>query len=333
MPNPMISVIIVNYNGKAYLKDCLEYVLASDYDRFEVIVVDNGSKDGSPELIRQIANKANKKIMLLINSTNIGLGSAQNQAVKLASGEILAFLDNDAKPDSNWLKEAVKLFDNPEVGAIQCKLLIDNKDKIIDSLGSYLGKFGFLIHKVPPGKIRDIGQFNKVCEIFSTKGAAMLVRKKVFENIGGFDSDYFLYEEEMDLCWRIWLAGYKVFLAPNSIVYHKWGTTRQVAPEIADKLLYFHGTKNYLSTVFKNGSMKMFFLHMILWIGIAIITFIRKKPKIGLLVISGIIWSLKNFRHLLEKRLFVMSLKRQDLPTHLFKFVSLSYYISTFKKF
>ncbi|MGC9203262.1 MAG: glycosyltransferase family 2 protein, partial [Thermoproteota archaeon] len=211
MVSPMVSVIIINYNGKNYLKNCLEHVLASDYDSFEIIVVDNGSKDGSSELVEQIANRTDRKIILLTNPTNIGLGKAQNQATKLASGKIFAFLDNDTKPDSKWLREAVKLFENPRIGAVQCKLLLDGKDGVIDSIGSYLG-VGFLVHRVPPSRVKDTSQFSNVDEIFSTKGAAMLVRKKVFEEIGGFDPDYFLYEEEMDLCWRIWLAGYKIFL-------------------------------------------------------------------------------------------------------------------------
>ncbi|MEM3449186.1 MAG: glycosyltransferase family 2 protein [Nitrososphaerota archaeon] len=335
MTDPLISVIIVNYNGKNYLKECLKHVLASDYDRFEIIVVDNGSTDSSPELVREIMRKTDKPLKLLVNPFNVGPAKARNQAADLAVGELLAFLDNDTRPDPGWLKEAVNLLKDPKIGALQCKLILDRDDKLLDSIGAYLGSFGFLVQKVPPGKVRDVGQFNEVTDIFSTKSAGMLIRKTLFDKIGRFDPDYFIYNEEMDLCWRVWTAGYKVVFAPNSVVYHNSGSTRRVAAEIADELLYFHGIKNYLLTVLKNvdsnAFLKTVIPHMVAWLAISILMTFRKRPIISYYILRGILWNLRHMKITMKKR--ARNIGRKQLPKHILVHLPLRNYLDTLKRF
>jgi hypothetical protein len=271
--------------------------------------------------------------MILANSENLGPAKARNQAVRVAKGDVIAFLDNDAKPDPGWLKKALQVLEHPDVGVVQCKLLLDGRDMVIDSIGSYLGSMGFLVQRVPLGQVRDAGQFEVPDEIFTTKSAGMLVKKNVFTRIGGFDPDYFIYEEEMDLCWRVWLHGYKVLLAPQSIVYHKSGSTKVIAPKISDELLYFHGTKNYILTVFKNGSIRMSFIHSVFWLGVAFAMFMMRKPKKGFYVTKGIAWNLTNIRQLVRKRASIQFTKKQEIPDNITKHVSIAYYLHILRRF
>jgi len=332
--NPLVSIVIVNFNGKKYLKTCVENVLKTKYEPFEVIVVDNGSSDGSAEFIRGAAKsrRSSRCIKFIINPRNVGPANARNQASNLARGSLLAFLDNDTKPDPNWLKKAVELFRDPEIGAVQCKIILDDRD-VIDSIGSYLGSLGFLVQRVPLGQIRDMGQFSGVTDIFSTKSAGMLIKKEAFFEVGRFDPSYFIYNEEMDLCWRLWLHGYKVVFCPCSIVYHKSGTTKLIAPNIFNYLLYFHGTKNYIQTVFKNGSKKMLFSHVICWFGTLFFMIAKKKIKESLFIIKGIIWNLKNFRQLILKRQNNKLFGKCQIPNHLIKDMPISYYLNVLKRF
>jgi len=334
--NPLVSVIIVNYNGRDYLRECLSHVLVSDYSDFEVIVVDNGSTDGSSELVKEVMKRTEKSLKLLVNSLNVGPAKARNQAVSLSCGELLAFLDNDARPDPSWLKAAGNLLNDPEVGALQCKLLLDGRDKLFDSIGSYLGDFGFLVQRVPSGRIPDIGQFDTATDIFSTKSAGMVMRRIIFDEIEGFDSDYFIYNEEMDLCWRVWTSGHRIVFAPDSVVYHKSGSTKRVAPKIADKLLYFHGSKNYILTILKNVDGGTFLrtvtLHIAGWLALSALMVLRRRPMVSMYILQGILWNLGNMKATMTKRARNAG-RRKSLPKYILAHVPLRYYFNVLGRF
>lgn len=306
---PFISVVVVNYNAEKYLESCLASVLNCDYSNFEVIVVDNGSKDGSQELVEETSRK-NEKVKLIKNETNLGLAIARNQGIKMAKGKYVAFIDNDTRVHPFWLSEATKILElNPKIGACQCKLILDGTDNLVDSIGEYLGQYGFLVHLVPPGEEKDRGQFSHITEILAPKGAGMIVRKDVLNKINGFDDDYFIYVGETDLSWRIWLQGYKVVLIPNSIVYHKFGTSSVVLPEEINYLVKFHGTKNCISTLIKNlgfkNLLKILPVHIVMWLGIALFFLLKRQCKSTKWILQGVFWNFANHRNLMKKRKIV----------------------------
>lgn len=197
---PLVSVVIVNYNGRGFLRACVESVLNCDYPDFEVIVVDNGSNDGSCEFVENIS-RSNSNVKLIRNKNNLGPSAARNQGIEIAEGKYIAFLDNDTRVDPLWLKTAIIFFQSdPKIGACQCKLLLDSSDSVIDCVGEYLGQNGFLVQVVISGEEKDIGQYDHIGEIFAAKSAGMIARKSVLDKIGGFDEDYFIYVEESDVC-------------------------------------------------------------------------------------------------------------------------------------
>src|SRR2546422_5890167 len=302
MESQTVSVIVVNHNGMRFLEKCLEAVLANEYPAFEVIIVDNGSSDNSREFLVR-ASSQTSKVKLILNPRNLGPAAARNQAAKAAKGPILAFLDNDTKPDRKWLTYGCESLQDRRIGAIQCKLLLDDGSNRIDSIGSFLSTLGFLVQRVPLGLIEDKGQYNYSTDIFCTKSAGMLVRKDVFDLVGGFDDDYFIFNEEMDLCWRTWLAGYRVIFVPTSTVYHRSGSTQITSPKLIETLLYFHGTKNYIASNFKNQPvLSVAFLHTWVWMCIGISSIMLSRAPRGLLILRAVMWSMRNFKTFMGNR-------------------------------
>lgn len=303
---PLVSVVIVNYNGKQYLEDCLKTVFQNTYPNYEVIVVDNGSSDGSIQHIRELFSKY-LNLRIIENEHNFGPAYARNAGIRAAWGKYVAFLDNDTKVHPSWLTESIKVFESDtNIGACQCKLLLDNIDNIIDCAGEYLGQYGFLVQEVISGEEADKGQYDEVREILAAKSAGMIARRDILNKISGFDNDFFIYMEETDLCWRIWLQGYKVILIPNSIVYHKFGTSSVVLPEKINYLVKFHGTKNYISTLIKNlefkNLLKILPIHIVMWLGIAFVFLLKRKFKSTKWILRGILWNFTNYKNITEKR-------------------------------
>jgi len=312
--DPLVSIIIVNYNGKFYVERCIKAVFNNNYSNFEVIVVDNGSNDGSVNFLKEIEKEKNDFKAILLDK-NYGPAYARNRGVEKAKGKYIAFLDNDTVPDENWLIPLVEVMEKDEnIGACQCKLLFLNDPKKIDYIGDYLSQFGFLVQPVHGGEI-DEEQFNRRVEILSAKSAGMFIRKEVFRNIGGFDEDYFIYLEETDLGWRTWLAGYRVILVPESKVYHEFGTTIEIAPQLQTYNSKFHGSKNYVTTLIKNlelaNLMKILPLHILLWIGIAFwIAIMRGRFYEAGLILKGMLWNISHLPITLKKRAIIQSRRR-----------------------
>ena len=312
-----VSIVIVNYNGKEYIDNCIASILLSAEvcPYFEIIIVDNGSNDGSVSFLRSKYGSYLDKIRFIELSQNYGPAKARNEGVKLATGKYIGFLDNDTIVDRNWALASIKKFEsNDKIGVIQCKLLLMDESQKIDSIGEWIGKNGFLVQLVQPGSL-DKEEYNIEQEIFAAKSAGMFIRRDVFDMIGGFDEDYFIYMEETDLCWRVLLIGYQNIFLPNVIVYHKFGTSSVILGK--DKVNYtlrFHGTKNYILTLLKNlNFFNMLFIipkHIILWIGLAYFGLIyKRKLSFFIYIHNGIFWNVLNIFKTFEKRKFIQKIR------------------------
>ena len=301
---PIVSVVIVNNNGKEFLEQCLHSVLHSYYTNFEVILVDNASTDGSVEKAEKMLE--NNCLIRIRNKNNVGPAVARNMGVKAAKGKLIAFLDNDTKVDAFWLSNAVHVLESDHsIGAAQLKLLLMGDPYRFDYGGDYLSPYGFLVQRVDEGAIDD-GRFDELVEIFSVKEAGMIIRRDLFEELGGFDEDYFMYVEGMDLCWRVWLMGYKVLFIPTSRVYHAFGRISKLKSPRTKFLSKYHGTKNYITTLLKNLSMQNLFkilpLHIILWLGVIIWHILRRRTTEAMWIVKAILWNLTHFKRTWAKR-------------------------------
>jgi len=325
MKKPLLSVIIVNFNGLEYVRRSVKSVFLSETKNLEVIVVDNGSEDKSPEMLEKEFAQFGTKFSVVKLKKNFGPAKARNEGVKRSKGELLAFLDNDTLVDQNWAQIAIKEFREREnLGAIQCKLLLAKERDKIDYVGEYLGQNGFLVQRVRAGE-KDTGLFEQKCDILAAKSAGMFIRKKVFRLIGGFDDDYFIYVEETDLGWRVWLSGYTVEYLPKSIVYHEFGTSGIILGKAKNNYnAKFHGCKNYILTLAKNlqaaSLIQILPIHVFLWIGLAWFALLKRDFKSFYWIHKAIFWNIFNIGKTARKRRVVQK-KRKITDRELFKIV------------
>jgi len=243
-------------------------------------------------------------------------------------------MDNDTIPDKNWLGVAVgEMEKDTSIGVVQCKLLLASDREKFDYAGDYLSQYGFLVQRVEANVV-DEGQFDQLDEILSAKSAAMLIRKDVFEEIGGFDEDYFIYLEETDLGWRTWLAGYRIIFVPDSVVYHEFGTTSLLEPKLQSFNAKFHGTKNYITTLIKNfggpNALKIVPLHILLWLGLGSFLVLKSQFKEGFYVWRGVLWCGFHLSQVLKKRRRIQSTRvvsEKALMNKLLKKVPFGYFL------
>jgi|WetSurMetagenome_2_1015567.scaffolds.fasta_scaffold138047_1 GT2 family glycosyltransferase len=247
---PSVSVIILNYNSKKFLEKCLGSVFRSNYPDLEVVFVDNASTDGSVDFIKERFG-SKSSLIIVQNSENLGFAEGNNAGMRIASGEYFVLLNNDTEVDENWLLELVSVMESDcRIGAAQCKLISANERKRLDSAGGFIDRFGFSIERGAGEE--DWGQYDNKDEIFYAKGAGFAVRRCVLNEIGFLDKDYFLYFEETDLCWRIWLSGYRIVFAPKSVVYHFGFGSILVTKPRKNLTFEYHNTKNQIMTLLKN---------------------------------------------------------------------------------
>jgi GT2 family glycosyltransferase len=212
---PLLSIIIPHYNAKAFLGPCLEALERQSYSCFEVILVDNGSSDGSVELTRH----SYPKVKIVELGQNLGLTGAINRGVAQASGEIVVALNNDTEVAPGWaqaLVDALQAY--PDAGIVASKMLLFNQRDKLHSAGDGFGTDGIPINRGVWQQ--DTGQYDSDRYIFGGCGGAVAYRRDMLVDIGLFDEELFMYLEDVDLNWRAQLAGYRAVFAPRAVVYH-----------------------------------------------------------------------------------------------------------------
>ncbi len=218
---PTIALIVLNYNGKHFLGPCLASITRQTLAPDELILVDNGSTDGSQDWIT--ANYPQAKLVEM--GYNSGFSIAMNRGVAESSSDFLALLNNDTECEPQWLEQlAGALSQHPEIGFCASRMLIFQHRDLIDAAGdvfttaAFAGKRGWLQSE------RDM-KFDKRERVFGACAGAAMYRKVIFEEVGGFDDDFFAYQEDTDLSLRLQLAGYPCLYVPEAVVYHHVGGT------------------------------------------------------------------------------------------------------------
>jgi len=290
----LVSVIIVNYNGRAYLDACISSILAQTYPRIEIIFVDNNSTDDSIDYIKVKF----PSVVIIACNENYGFAKGNNIGIKAAKGDLVATLNTDTKVTSRWVEELVQGISSDEkVGMCASKMLFMKEPGLINSTGICISRSGACWDR---GMFeQDKGQHDSCTDVFGPCAGAAIYRKNMLEEIGLFDEDFCAYMEDVDLAFRGRLAGWKCLYVPNAVVYHFHGGT---SGYFSDYTVY-HGNRNIIWNAFKNFP-KQFLITSLPWIicrNLAVIPYYILKGQ-GSAILRSKIDAIKGMKKILLKR-------------------------------
>ncbi len=221
MTQPLISVVIVNWNGKHLLTECLDSLLAQDVRDVEIVLVDNGSQDGSVEFVRE----RYPAVHVVNLPENLGFAGGNNAGIRVARGRFIALLNNDTRVDHAWLADLLaEAGASPRtIGMWACKILSYDNPDVIDNVGLLLYPDGLGRGK---GRLeKDQGQYDLPDEALCPSGCAGLFRREMLDEIGLFDEEFFAYADDVDIGLRARLAGWGCRYVPSARVYHKYSSS------------------------------------------------------------------------------------------------------------
>ncbi len=316
---PSVSIIIVNLNGKELLRRCLTSILTTNYPSFEIVVVDNASTDGSVEFIKRLFGTYSS-LKIVENRKNLGHAEGCNIGARVTGGKYLVFLDSDTEMKTwrhaldnehsyapkDWLLELVKVMESDKsIGIAQAKIVLAEDSRLldytcmaIDALGTWYATYG-----------AKENELKENLEILAASSGCSIVRREIFDEIGGFDPDYFIYDDDTDFSLRTRLFGYNILFVPSAVIVHHGSTLRGI-----DKKTVYHSAKNRICTMLKNYELKN------LWWRLLVLTFLTSMVYLGFLLIrrndeakatiKGLTNPLRNFKKIWQKRLLVQSRRR-----------------------
>lgn len=225
-----IAVVILNWNGTKLLEEFLPSVVKYSPEA-DIYLADNASTDDSIAFV-----KANfPAVKIVVNQSNFGFAQGYNEALKHIDAAIFALVNSDIEVTENWLKPIIETFENePKTAIIQPKILDYKRKEYFEyagAAGGFIDKFGypFCRGRVFESLEKDNGQYDDNCEIFWASGACFFIRSSVYDELKGFDTDFFAHQEEIDLCWRVSNKGYEIKYNSKSVVYHVGGATLETS--------------------------------------------------------------------------------------------------------
>jgi len=218
MEDKLISIVILNWNGIEFIRGCIDSVINQDYKNLEIIVVDNASTDGSPEMIE----KEYKDVILLRNKENLGFGGGNNVGIKYAHGDYIVILNNDTELDRSCISEMKKAIERDKrYGSCASKIYLKFEEDTLDAAGIVVYPDGLSIGR---GRLERGYLYDKEEEVFCASGCCCMHRKEMLEDIKVedeyYDEDFFAYADDTDLGWRAHLRGWKCIYTPEAKVYH-----------------------------------------------------------------------------------------------------------------
>ena len=254
MEKPLVSIVILNWNGDGLIQECLESLALLEYAPIETIVIDNGSVDSSlPYLLSQ------KSIVLIENKKNTGFAKGNNIGFSRARGKYIAVLNNDTTVDLKWLNNPIQFLEQDDrIGIISCRQMNFYNHDLIDVLYHTISKD---LSFYPFGRgvrIDDLPEALKPGFVLSASGGSAIYRKIMIDEIGGFDERLFAYGEDADLSMRAYINGWKCLYVPSAVVYHKGSASFSKSPET----ISFYGRRNKMLLRYKYFSWLLHFRYL-----------------------------------------------------------------------
>jgi len=303
---PLVSVIVINWNGARHLPACLDALRAQTYPRLEIIVADNASTDGSQALIRE----RYPEVRLVALPENRGFTGGNNAGIAASTGAIVILLNNDTEVAPAWVAALVDAFArHPEAGTAASKMLLFDRRNTFHTAGDFYRVDGL------PGNRgvwqKDVGQYDREEYVFGACGGALAVRRDVLEAIGLLDDDFFFSAEDVDFAWRAQLAGYRCVYVPGAVVYHRLAAS---GGDVTDS--YYNG-RNFLYILAKDYPGDLFRRHWRAVIGrqarIAWEALCAWRGAAARARLRGIIAGLGGLPRMLRKRRAVQATRRVSL--------------------
>ena len=338
--HPSVCVMVLNYNGQQFLQDCFESLQKCTYPNFNVMMVDNKSTENDVEYVSQNF----PEVQIVQTGSNSGYSRAYNIAFEHSEAKYFVLLNNDVKVQPDWLEYLVEAAEQDEnIGAVQPKIQSMVQEGYFEYAGASGGFMDYLGYPFMRGRLffdieKDQGQYDTEAELFWTSGAAMFVRASALEKSGVLDEDFVHHMEEIDLCWRLHLAGYNLKVIPKSMILHYDGGT--IKPFSFMKLYWNHRNgifmliknlsgKNLWSTLAKRYSLDT--------INIFYSALARLDFKHSWAIMKAHFWIWLNLRFILKKRKETQNraLVKPETVEQLFykKSIILQYFISGKKTF
>lgn len=310
MSVPLVSVVIVTWNSKAHLPACLNRLATQVFQNFEVIIIDNGSRD---EGIHNLREKYSFLVLHIETlNTNLGFSAANNLGARLACGKWIALLNADAFPEPDWLEQLLLVArQNPEYSAFSSRQIQHNTPHLLDGAGDAYHISGLAWRNSYNLRAAENGLVEK--EIFSPCAAAALYSREEFLNVGGFDEDYFSYFEDVDLGFRLRLGGAKCLYVPEAVVRHVGSASTGKRSDFS----VYYGYRNLIWTFVKNmpSPWLWFFLplHVVTILFFSIYLTMRGQ---GRAIWKAIFDALRGLPKMMEKRKMIqknIKIKPRDL--------------------
>jgi len=327
-----VAVVILNYNGRKFLKEFLPIVIERSGKDAEIWVADNQSTDDSVDLMKEHF----PDVKLIVNDENGGFAKGYNDALSKIEAEYYVLLNSDIEVTDNWIQPVIELMDSDSnIAACQPKIRAyhdKSKFEYAGASGGYLDKFGYPFCRGRVFQVleEDNGQYDDPVEVFWATGACMFVRAETYHKQGGLDADFFAHMEEIDFCWRLKNNDYKVMVCPSSVVYHIGGGT---LPKSSARKTYLNFRNNF-SLLYKNlpsdKLFKVFILRLFLD-GMAGIKFLAEGHfQDFLAVFKAHFYFYGNWGRLSKKR---KKLKQKRVP-HMYRGnIALEHYLKGVKHF
>lgn len=247
---PRVAVVILNWNGREFLRKFLPSVIEHSKGEAEVIIADNASTDSSIEFLQEEF----PDIRIVQNLTNGGFARGYNEALRQIDADYYVLLNSDIEVTANWIRPVIDLMESDAtIAACQPKLRSyyhPEQFEYAGAAGGYIDLYGYPFCR---GRVflhleDDNGQYDDVHEVFWATGACLFVKARLFHEFGGLDNDFFAHMEEIDFCWRLKNAGYRIMYCPESVVFHVGGGT---LPKKSSRKTYLN-FRNNLSLLYKN---------------------------------------------------------------------------------